>query len=530
MTRPGGWAAGRLALSLALLAACPPGRLAAQSRFWRPEERTFIADLSTVTAVAATRQIIYAATLNGLAVYDRNSMEWRETAGVLEGFPRGIVTAMAADPVDDTAWMAQQGRWLSWQPFLRRFETGTLPGQVRQIVLDAANPGAGAYFATSTGWYFVPRGGIIAERAQPPRSVQPGAIGPEELRRAVPAFDAIRSRIETDELMRTFRITSAARVAIENSVVLGTDGNGAFLVDGVTHQARRLPMGLSGDRPTALGAHRGMICAGAARRGGFSTARTAVTCFDESLRDFTIIEDRRAQRLPGADIRRVLVTDRAVWIATDAGVVRAERGGSRIDVITTGDGLPSSEVYALALAPWGVWAGTARGLARIADTARAPRVTALASSPPVLSLAPAGDTLLVGTMSGLALVLPLADAPQGDPGPGPAREPVLGIATRGEQSLAITARRAMLRTGGAWQVIEPGRNLGELSAVAADSGGFWVAGSLGFAFFDVAAGHWFALLQDDVPVPVRDIVPSRGYVFVATDAGVVRFERRLIVR
>jgi len=353
-------------------------------------------------------------------------------------------------------------------------------------------------------------------------------MGPEELRRAVPAFDAIRLRIETDAQLRTFRITSAARVPMVSSVVVGTDGNGTFIVDAVTHEARRLPAGLVGDRPTTVAVHRGMICAGASRRGGFTTARTAITCFDESLESRAVYEDRRGQGLPGSDIRRLLITDRAIWAATDAGVVRALRGRTDVEVITTRDGLPSSETFALAAGEHGIWAGTSHGIAWIADSSRS-RAARAGASAPVLSLAAAGDTLIVGTMSGLATLLPLDESPRADAGPGPLREPVLAIAVRGHEAVAVTARRVLLRGGAGWQIIEQARNLGELSSVYADSTGYWIGGSLGFAFFDPVSRLWLPVMQGDILVPVRDIAASRGYVWVVTDAGLVRFEKRLLL-
>jgi ligand-binding sensor domain-containing protein len=314
-----------------------------------------------------------------------------------------------------------------------------------------------------------------------------------------------------------------------SSVVVGTDGNGAFLVDGVTHEVRRLPAGLAGDRPTAIAVHRGMICAGASRRGGFAAARTAITCFDESLQSRAVYEDRRGQGLPGSDIRRVLITDRVIWAATDAGLARAVRGRNEVEVVTTREGLPANEVFALARSASGVWAGTSHGVVHVVDSGRSVAASRAGASPPVLSLATTGDTLLVGTMAGLATLVPLEEAPRADPGPGPAREPVLGLATLAGHAVAVTARRVLLRGGGAWQAVEPARNLGELAAVAADSTGFWIAGSLGFAWFDPDENRWLPMLQDDVLVPVRDIAASRGYVWVVTDAGVVRFEKRLLL-
>ena len=104
------------------LSGCPSVRLSAQSsRIWRPDERTLVSDLSVVTGIAATRSIVYAATLGGLAVYDRGLLRWRETVGIAEGYPRSPVTLMVASPDDDTAWLAGPGFWARYESFGRRF-------------------------------------------------------------------------------------------------------------------------------------------------------------------------------------------------------------------------------------------------------------------------------------------------------------------------------------------------------------------------------------------------------------------------
>jgi len=75
-----------------LVSGCPPVRLSAQipptaTRLWQPDDRTVISDLTVVTAVAATRNLVYAATASGLAVYDRAFRTWKETIGPIDGLP-----------------------------------------------------------------------------------------------------------------------------------------------------------------------------------------------------------------------------------------------------------------------------------------------------------------------------------------------------------------------------------------------------------------------------------------------------------
>ncbi len=59
------------AMPLAVAGASVARAQPASTRAWRPEERTLVTDLSHVTAVAATDMVVYVATRQALAVYDR---------------------------------------------------------------------------------------------------------------------------------------------------------------------------------------------------------------------------------------------------------------------------------------------------------------------------------------------------------------------------------------------------------------------------------------------------------------------------
>jgi ligand-binding sensor domain-containing protein len=526
-----------LAVALAVLPSC---RLAAQvlpaSRLWRAPERLLITDLSVVTAVAATRTLVYAATTNGLAVYDRGLRGWRETVGRLDGYPGSAISAMAADPNDDTAWLGGQALWLRYDPFVRRFDGGGLPGFVDQVVLDAADPSRGAYFHTSAGWYVVSRGslGAVPARDVPPPNRRIGSLTMAQLQSRMPAFDAVRMRIQRDDqLLRDYRLTSAAAAPLTNEVYIGTDGNGAFVVEPLSYATERLPAGLVGAATSAIAAWRGQICAASDAR--VASVRRGLTCFDDGVVGFMPIEGSSLAPLSGAPVHALLVTERAIWAATDQGLVRAPRRGGRITQLLVRDGLPSDRALSLAPAALGVWVGTSGGLALVTDTGRTLVVTAQAEGPPVLALAPPGeDTLWAGTAAGvIAFALPLGGPVLRPEGPLALRDPVVAIAMRGDTIVAATATRFLVRAGGAWNVVEPpGAPIGEMTRIIADDrAGYWVAGRGGFAHFEPGRPHWSAMNSPgDVPLPVRDIAATRDHVWVATDAGVVRYERRVLLR
>ena len=231
----------RLCVCASFLSALPPSRLPAQtlpaSRLWRADERSLITDLSVVTAIAATRTLVYAATEGGLAIYDRGLRNWRETISRLDGYPGSPISAMVADPNDDTAWLGGQSLWLRYDPFTRRFDGGGLPGFVDQVVLDAGDPSRGAYFHTTSGWFIVSRGSLGAVPAQdlPPPNRRIGPLTMSQLQARMPAFDAVRLRLERDEQLRPWRLTSGTVAPLTNELYIGTDGNGAFRVDPLSY-------------------------------------------------------------------------------------------------------------------------------------------------------------------------------------------------------------------------------------------------------------------------------------------------------
>jgi hypothetical protein len=524
----------RAALGLLVAAAAAPGARAqpAASRFWRPEERTLVTDLAGVTAVAATQMLVYAATRDALAVYDRYALTLRDVVGTLDGYPGGQVTAMVADPTNDTAWLGGIGGWASYQPLGRRFEGGALPGTADQVVLDAGDPSRGAYFHTPAGWYFVSSIGSAAEPAPvvPPPGRRIAALNPQELLSRAPAFDLVRLRIQRDARLRTWRITSAVVPFASTDAFVSTDGNGLYKVDVNSYDTERLPSGLLAAPTGAVAVSGDEVCAGVDAR--FRSVRRGVTCFSADLARFTYYEGNAVTGLPGTIVRRLLVTRDAVWAATDQGALRLDRSSGTVRQFDTYSGLPSLDVRALAPAPGGVWIGTARGLALVPDSDAAVRASvSLVLAGGVLALALHGDTLWLGTTVGPYLLAPGADAPVSAAPDRPSQAvPIVALAFKGDTLLAATATRLAWWVAGGWHDAAPaGPSIGTFTALGADAAGFWVAGTLGLGFFEPGRSVWRALTAPgDVPQPLSDVAAGGAYVWAATPLGVVRLERRVL--
>ena len=525
----------RGAAVLLLAAAAAPAARAqpASSRFWRPEERTLVTDLSGVTAVAATPMIVYGATRDALAVYDRFALTLRDVVGTIDGYPGGQVTAMVADPTNDTAWLGGLGGWAAYQPLGRRFDGGSLPGPADQVVLDAADPSRGAYFHTPAGWYFVPTAGIVAQPARdvPPPGRRIAGLTGQELMARAPGFDLVRLRIQRDQMLRTWRITGAAVPPASTEAFVATDGNGLYRVDLTTYDVQRLPSGVLAAPTGAVTVSGDTVCAGVDAR--FRSVRRGVTCFDANLSRFASFEGSAVSGLPGSIVRRLLVTRGAVWAATDQGLLRIDRASGAVRVFDAFSGLPWGEVRALAPAPGGVWVGTARGLGLLPDTAAAVKATSSTFDAGVLALAVHGDTLWLGTSVGPYVLPPGAGAPvSAAPDLPRLAVPVVALAFKGDTLLLATENALAWFAAGAWHdVAPPAPSIGGYTALAADASGFWVAGTGGLAYCEPARGVWRALtLPGDVPLPVADVAAGRDYVWVATPEGVVRLERDVLGR
>jgi hypothetical protein len=522
-----------------LLCLATPAGGQTSTRLWREDERVMITDLSNVTAVAATTLTVYAATPFGLAVYDRLFLRWRLTVGPMDGYPTGApFTVMVADPTDDTAWLGGRGRWASWQPLTRRWDTGVLPGSPDLAVLDSEDPTRGVYFRSRGVWYFVSRGGGLEPAGNPPPPGRRlGGLTIAQLEARAPALDAVRLRIERDDYLRSYPMTSAAAAPVSNDVFIGTAGNGLFRLDVLTYSLERLPAGLltaSAASVTALG---DLVCAGGERRGAvretrYAPLRGGVSCFENDLTDFSHYEGGRLAGFPGTVVRRLLLTRDAVWAATDQGAIRIDRRNGAVRQLLSRDGLHSDEALSLARAPDGVWIGTSRGVAVAPDSAaRVPAIPVALTSGPVLALAARADTLWIGTAVGLEVLLPGARAPVGVAASAVARQgPIVALALAGDTLLVATDTRLLMKAGEEWSVVTPaGPPIGRYTALAVDRDGFWVAGTLGIAFFRPPA-LWRPLNSDgDVPQPVADIAASGEYVWVATRLGVVRYLREALV-
>jgi hypothetical protein len=517
-----------LRAALCLAALLGPAPLAAQgSRHWRPEERVIIEDFSWVQAIAASDEIVYAATRGGLGVYDRRFRRWEPPVTRLDGYPAERVLAALVDPSDRSLWLGTEQGLVHYQPTLRLFERIIVPGGVDAMMFDRDHPFRGLFIAAGRGWQFLPRGSPIPTPAQglpgPGRRI--ASTTAEEVLARFPFVSALRPLTLTDERLRQYRYTAGSEVESVEEAYLGTNGYGVVRVDALTASLEPMPFGLLSPVAGAVTPAGDGVWVGSG-----PTRRVGFTHVSRDAQEYRY-EEGPAAGFRFRDVRDLVALDGDLWAATDAGVIHV--GGGREEPLTTSTGLPTDNAFAVAAAAAGVWIGTARGLAFASDEGVVERVDARVSDA-VLALAPLGDTVWVGTARGLAvtwrgrgeILIPpdVRRVPQ-------LADPIRALALTGDTVVAATFERILWRAPGAeWVVERIFRDLGDVVALAGAPGGVWIAGQRGVAFYGFGT-RAYAIFNapDDLPAPVRDMAVTEQYVWLATEAGLVRFEKQALL-
>jgi len=438
---------------------------------WRPEERVMLSDFSYVDAVAASPWLVFAATRHGLLLYDRLAGAWRPPVTTLDGYPTARVRSAVADQTGNAVWLG----------------IGGLDGYVRYDV-DARMWTRGA----------APPGGQTLTVAT-------------ALARA-PAADAIRALILTDPRLRNYQFTAAASTPDRPDLYLGTNGMGLVRVDPQTGEWEALPYGLLATGVGAIAPAPDGIWAATNARLTWVAADLSATRTTEgggAALGFTFRSARRLVATPGA-----------LWLATEQGVLSIDPRTMRSRLFDVRD------VTSLAPAPDGVWVGTARGLSVVTRDGNVVRVS---TDFPVLSLVAARETLWVGTTAGVVMLPPgRADAV----GVAAFSQPIFAIGRVGDTIVAATDRSVVWRdpSGGAWSELPLSLALGRPTALTVDpDGGLWIGATQGLARADLARAFVRTLpVPVDLPAAVRDVLADQDYLWVATDSGLVRFDRRAV--
>jgi len=511
-----------LLLALPLLAALP---IAAQSpsRDWRPEDRTVISDFSRITAVATAIDRVYAASPSQVLIWNPQFHQWQGPYDPPD--PQMLLRVIAAlvDPLDNSLWLAAADRWIHFQPELQIWDQGVVPGGLQTIAFDANDPTVGLFLRTRQGWLLLSRGAITpAPTRGPVRPVLPARI--DDVVRSNPTLQANAAQILVDPRLNVARFTCAARSFDNLGWYLGTSGVGLLYLPDGAPIPDRLEFGL---RSPVAGAVFGWPNGVWAATDRTPTAEAALTFVASDLNQFRSLQGPPAAGLPFNQVRKLAGQGSALWAATDRGVVRIATDDGRVDLLDQARGLPDGVVYAVVSRQGRITVGTRRGVARVDDSLRIVRV-APRFVDPVVAVFPAGDSVWVGTRRGLLLALPgQEDVVRPAALASPAMQAsIVALGSLGDTIVALTRDEFLWRDPGThtWTL---GPNLsallGGLVAFVADGPGFWVAGERGVAFARLSTPPLRPLREGDLPGLSNDLAVDGEFLWVATDAGLVRF-------
>ena len=526
-----------IALACATGACAPGGQTAAgdglglRHAFWRAGDRVLVTDFSMIGAVAAGQRLVFAAGENGVLVYDHRFDRWEAPLTIEDGFPAADVPVeLEVDPFSGTLWMVTRTGAL-WSHDIALGDEWRWVG-----VLSGAPPVSlvaheGALWAhTGSGWFESAPGGGAPMRARPPAEVEArGASELEQLERSSAGFRSTASTLTVDEWLRRWDITSAAPSPTPDRWYLGTWGGGLYVYDDRMLDAQPMRFGTVGRGISAIGETPGgggfwFGSDGLGRRRGVARA-------SRDLQRWSWFEAGR-QGAPSGPVHAIAETDMGVFVAAADGLYR--QTGDRWDRLTDGDALPSTSVRSLLVTGGAVWAGTDRGLARVAaidDGLTAARIDGTTGAR-VNALAQRDSMLWVGTDRGL-LSLNLRSGALGQPPLDDARlrGRIVGIAYDAPTLYVLTESSLLIHDGARWTAPPPPASLtavGRPVHLAARNGVVWISGAAGALGFDLLTGAETLLsIPRDIPEgPVRQALPIDGGVWFATPAGalLIRFE------
>jgi sugar lactone lactonase YvrE len=475
----------RLVGLLALIGLVTSVRTAsAQARIWREDDRITISSFNDVAAIAFDGRRVFAATLNGLEMYDVIGRRWLRPSTLEDGYPvfeRPV--AAAYDPSQGGLWLATaSGNLYLWSELSGRWDFRA-PGSAPADLFTASQiPGNDA------------------------------------------AWRVLRGTVTLDPQGRRWPLSAVVPADRPGTYWAGTAGGNILLADSRNLSGEWQPFGTLARGINAIA----VSDQGALWFGGDGLGpRDGLTHADSALQEWTSYESF-SSRAPRRAVNRILAGD-TTWAAAADGVyvlLPDAREWRRID---DREGLPSSNVRVIVRTAAGMWAGTHQGLALIDPTLLRGTWRGM-EGVRINGLAERNDTLWIAASNGLWIAVTDPNGVNVLAAPG--RESVVQL--RGQVAAVARAGRnvAVLASNGVyfydqqWSEVTPsatqaGSRPHDLRGAAR---GLLVLGTRGVAEWHADTAEWTHLaVPADIPVgPIRDAVRVGEFLWVATPAGAVR--------
>jgi len=537
---------GPLAAALAIVAgACasagggdPGGR--SPGRFTRADDWITLNDFRYVRTVAAGRDVAYLGTTEGLQRLRTTGDRWLSPLTEADGLPDGRITALAADPANDDAWVGTARGLVRLVAFTGEIERtwGPPPAPVDVIRID---PQDGSVYARVAGFWWVGSGGspVMDRVASPPRSARLEGPVPVDALGAgrVPWTDRLYVRSPLSSSL--FRLTEADR-DIRGDWYVGTWGdNGRRWGAGVAAW-EPLWFGLGGapGGPVVRASDgywflpRSDEVAVAETASGSLEVPAAAAHATPSLDRWRYAIGGREPGLPSVAARAGVAGGDTLWLATAHGLVRGiGREWSEVEWPGRRRGVGARS---LAFAGSTLWVGTDAGLwawDRALGRATGPL---LAGRVHAVSVADDG-TAYAGTDGGLYEIV-------GESGAGSRDARVARLATRGTRvrAIAVSGSRVVAATDAGFEALDradgtwtrvlagEGRVPGRPLSLAIEPGQVWIATTEGLVRWRTSTDEWVVYRPSDglAGVPVLHVLADDGVVWASTPHGVSRFDWR----
>jgi hypothetical protein len=517
---------------LVLLATVAAAPLPAQSRDWSPEDRAVIGDYTEIRAVATSTERIFVVTRSAVLVRSTVDRRWEGPYLPRDpGLLNDVVSAIT-DPLDQSVWLIRRSGWVHFDPAIRQFDPGVLPGPVSDAAIDRNAPGGGLFLRSGSQWYQATRGGGAVPSLAPGSPVRPPTV--QEAIRDNPAIQANVAGLLVTSRLRPISYTSAARSSGFGGQgwILGTTSAGVIAFPTGSGFPEPIRYGLPGDDATAVTVSGDDVWVVTGRTAGTDVS---VSRLSRGLDSVVWFQGPRATGLPFTTAQRIISDGSTLWLATDQGLLSVTPS-DQPEIRDYQRELPDIPILDLERQGGRIGIGMRHGVA-VHDRERGMLRYAMNFAEPAAAVLPGGDTLWVGTRVGLWF----ADSSMADlrrpPGYGDApseQEPVLDLVWRGDTLVALTASRLIWRnpaSGSFTLGLSLGGNIGRPFRLVSGKGALYIAGTGGVGVIRLNGPIMRSFRSPgDIPGEISDLAVDKDYLWVASDRGLVRFRLDAIGR
>jgi hypothetical protein len=502
-----------------------------QSRDWSPEDRAVLADYTAIRAVAVTTERVFAVSRTAIVAWNPLRRGWEGPYLPRDpGLLSNVVSAIA-DPLDQSLWLVRPNGWVHFDPAIRQFDQGVIPGSVNDAALDRNQPASGLFLRSGSQWYQAGRGGGAVPSQAPQAPIRPASV--QEAIRDNPAIQANAAGLLFTSRLRPVTYTSAARATAfaGQGWFLGTNSAGLVFFPLGSGFPEPMPFGLPGDVATAVTVSGDKVWVVNSRTGATDAA---ISGLSRSLDSVTWFQGPRASGLPFTTAQRIVSDGTSLWLATDQGLLRVTPSNAETEQFQRE--LPEIPLLDLAQQGGRIGIGMMHGVAvyqRERGIVRyAPNFADAAGA-----VLPGGDTLWVGTRFGLWF----ADSAMGDLrrptgfGDAPSQqEPVSDLVWRADTLVVLTSSRLIWRDPGSGSfTLGPllGTAVGRLLRLVSGRDALYLAGTNGIGVLRLQTGVLRTCrAPGDIPGEVTDLAVDADYLWVASRRGLVRFRLDAIGR